>query len=111
MSLDRTRHDEEFARITEALGPRWHAIYEPLVLELMDLRVLAADCLARYRENPRPLGSRGQEVKHPAMDQYLAVSTRAPVVAESLLLSPPSRRRAAVPDTADDGGAFDSLDD
>src|SRR3954470_5477252 len=95
------QREQEFARVTETLGPGWHSVYEPLVLELMDLRGLAADLLVRYRANPMAVGSRGQEVKHPALEQYLAVSNRALVLAEALLLSPRSRRRASVEETQD----------
>jgi hypothetical protein len=100
----------EFAKIVEALGPTWHSAYEPLAQELMTLRELAADLLARYRANPTAVGSRGQEVEHPALRQYLAVSNRALVLTEALLLSPRSRKRAGVEETCHDGNPFDFLD-
>jgi hypothetical protein len=103
-------NEAEFARITETLGPQWHSVYEPLVFELMDLRSIAADLLARYKENPVGRGAKGQEVKSPILEQYLAVSNRAAVLGEMLLLTPRSRKRAGVSDAADDDTPFAFLD-
>ena len=86
--------EREFARSAEALGPDWDGAFAPLVRELLMWRRVSADLLARFEENPRGVGARGQEVKSPVLEQLPAVSTRAHVVAESLLLSPRARKRA-----------------
>ena len=79
------------------------------MVELLELRALAAGCLARYRENPWAVGSRGQPVEHPALREYLAVQVRAFQLSEALLLTPRSRARAGVDVLVDDGDPFDFL--
>ena len=86
--------EREFVRIAEALGPDWDGAFAPLVRELLMWRRVSADLLARFEEDPVGRGARGQVTKSPVLEQLLAVSTRAHVVAESLLLSPRSRKRA-----------------
>lgn len=91
--------EAEFARIVGRLGPRWHSVYEPLLAELMDPRGsprIAWRATARTRWR---WGSRGQEVKHPALEQFLAIQTRALVLAESRLLTPRSVSAPGVDDT------------
>jgi hypothetical protein len=88
----------EFAAIRAALQriDRWRPEFAPAVRDLVDLRRLAADRLAAYRENPWAVGSRGQPVEHPALREFVAISVRVHQLTEALLLSPRSQARAGV---------------
>src|SRR5687768_1711339 len=94
----------------EALGPRWHAAYRPVVEDLLDMRQMAAERLANFKENPWAVGSRGQQVEHPSLREYLALQARILQLSETLLLTPRARIRAGV-DEPEDEMPLDFLDE
>lgn len=99
MSSDR---EARLTEVMQALGPRWHGAYRPLVEDLLDMRQMAAERLAKFRENPWAIGSRGQQVEHPAMKEYLALQVRILQLSEVLLLTPRARIRAGVAEPEDE---------
>src|SRR5215207_2941960 len=77
----------------ETIGDRWRPADRRLVDDLLDLRELAQQRLAVFRENPHAVGSRKQQVAHPALSEFIALQTRVLAVTEALTLSPRARAR------------------
>lgn len=81
----------------------WRPEFADSLAELVQLRRIQADSLARWQEQPTVSGSMGQMIENPALRTYMAAQDRAHKLAESLFLTPRSRARAGIKEPEDDG--------
>jgi hypothetical protein len=75
----------------------WNDAYEPLAVELVELRRAHAEAFARAQADPVARGSKQQERENPAWSTALKLGERCLRLSEDLLLTPKARSRARIP--------------
>lgn len=80
---------------------QWRTEFGPVVGELVELRRLRADAIARGQESPTVKGSRGQFRENPALSTVLKLQDQCNKLAAALLLTPAAAARAGVKQDAD----------